>query len=184
MGRKQISTKTRFDVFKRDAFACQYCGKSTPAVILEIDHIHPIREGGSNHIDNLVTACFDCNRGKGGRELSQIPETFEIKAERMREKELQYSEFKKLQDKIEKRLASEIKLIGTLYCDYFPGYEMKDHFLLSSVRGFIEKLGFNEVAASLHKAVSKTEHRDQSIKYFCGICWNKIKNGVDYSPFK
>lgn len=62
--RKNISKKNRFEVFKRDAFKCQYCGKSSPDVILEVDHIKPVSEGGSNDITNLITACFDCNRGK------------------------------------------------------------------------------------------------------------------------
>lgn len=34
-----ISKRVRFDVFKRDSFKCQYCGKSAPDVILEVDHI-------------------------------------------------------------------------------------------------------------------------------------------------
>lgn len=67
--RKKISQKNRFEVFKRDAFSCQYCGKSAPNVILEVDHIKPISKGGDNNIINLVTSCFDCNRGKGSKEL-------------------------------------------------------------------------------------------------------------------
>lgn len=63
--RKKISKKTRFEVFKRDRFTCQYCGRKAPNVLLEIDHIKPVAEGGKNDILNLITACFDCNRGKG-----------------------------------------------------------------------------------------------------------------------
>lgn len=70
MERKSISKKTRFEVFKRDLFTCQYCGSKAPDSILEIDHIKPISKGGSDDILNLITSCFDCNRGKGKRELS------------------------------------------------------------------------------------------------------------------
>lgn len=42
-----------------------------PDVILELDHIKPVASGGNNGIMNLVTSCFDCNRGKGKRELSE-----------------------------------------------------------------------------------------------------------------
>ncbi|MBT2215868.1 HNH endonuclease [Virgibacillus dakarensis] len=62
--RKSLSKKMRFEVFKRDSFKCQYCGKSSPDVTLEVDHIKPVSEGGTNDITNLITACFDCNRGK------------------------------------------------------------------------------------------------------------------------
>lgn len=68
--RKPLSKKLRFEVFKRDKFTCQYCGRSAPDVILEVDHIMPVKEGGTNDIMNLVTACKECNRGKGARELS------------------------------------------------------------------------------------------------------------------
>lgn len=69
-GRKSIGKKTRFEVFKRDSFKCQYCGNEAPNVLLEIDHIVPVKEGGKNSLTNLITSCFDCNRGKGRRKLS------------------------------------------------------------------------------------------------------------------
>lgn len=68
--RKPIGKKLRFEVFKRDSFTCQYCGKIAPDVILEVDHIVPVAEGGTNDIINLITACFECNRGKGATGLS------------------------------------------------------------------------------------------------------------------
>lgn len=67
--RKAISKKVRFEIFKRDSFTCQYCGKSAPDVILNVDHINPVAAGGANEVLNLVTSCFDCNSGKGARAL-------------------------------------------------------------------------------------------------------------------
>ena len=71
MARKTISKKTRFEVFKRDSFTCQYCGRKAPDVVLEVDHINPVSKGGENAILNYVTSCFDCNRGKGNKTLSE-----------------------------------------------------------------------------------------------------------------
>jgi hypothetical protein len=68
--RKPLSKKIRFEVFKRDSFCCQYCGESAPKVILHIDHVIPVCEGGSDEIMNLVTSCIDCNQGKSGRKIS------------------------------------------------------------------------------------------------------------------
>ncbi len=68
--RSTISKKTRFEVFKRDSFTCQYCGASAPAVVLQIDHIQPVSKDGDNDILNLITSCFDCNAGKKDRLLS------------------------------------------------------------------------------------------------------------------
>ena len=68
--RKSLSKKLRFEVFKRDSFTCQYCGKVAPNVILEVDHIEPVSKGGSNDLLNLITSCYDCNRGKTNIELN------------------------------------------------------------------------------------------------------------------
>ena len=65
--RNNISSKLRFEVFRRDKFVCQYCGACGPNVELEIDHIIPVSRGGTDDKDNLKTACFDCNRGKGDK---------------------------------------------------------------------------------------------------------------------
>ncbi len=59
-----IGNKTRFKVFKRDNFTCQYCGKKSPKVQLEVDHINPKDKGVLDKIDNLITSCIECNRGK------------------------------------------------------------------------------------------------------------------------
>jgi hypothetical protein len=67
--RQSISKKVRFEVFKRDSFTCQYCGAKAPDVVLQVDHIQPVAEDGLSDILNLVTACFDCNSGKGARRL-------------------------------------------------------------------------------------------------------------------
>ncbi|MFP5513313.1 MAG: HNH endonuclease [Alphaproteobacteria bacterium] len=67
--RKPMSRTVRFEVFKRDKFTCQYCGKKAPDVVLHVDHIHPVAEGGTNEMMNLISACADCNGGKGARLL-------------------------------------------------------------------------------------------------------------------
>lgn len=61
MGRTQ-----RFRIFNRDGFRCKYCGRrgSDEAVQLEVDHVVPRSRGGLDEDSNLVTSCFDCNRGK------------------------------------------------------------------------------------------------------------------------
>lgn len=68
--RTPLTKKVRFEVFKRDAFTCQYCGAKAPDSILHVDHIEPIKEGGSNNILNLITSCDSCNAGKGAVRLS------------------------------------------------------------------------------------------------------------------
>ena len=61
-GRKTLSVRKRFLVFKRDRYKCRVCGRS--GVELEVDHKVPVAQGGSDALGNLQTLCFDCNRGK------------------------------------------------------------------------------------------------------------------------
>jgi len=65
-----ITVRVRFEVFKRDEFTCGYCGRKSPHVVLEVDHIVPIAAGGTDDPINLKTSCWDCNRGKSDKPLS------------------------------------------------------------------------------------------------------------------
>ncbi len=62
--RPVIPAKKRFLVFQRDLFTCRICRHS--GVALEVDHVVPVCQGGSDRLDNLQTLCVPCNRGKGG----------------------------------------------------------------------------------------------------------------------
>jgi 5-methylcytosine-specific restriction endonuclease McrA len=55
---------TRFNLFLRDAFTCQYCGSTDD---LTFDHVIPRSRGGRTTWENIVTACAPCNLTKGGR---------------------------------------------------------------------------------------------------------------------
>lgn len=56
---------TRFNVFLRDSFACQYCGDDFPTHELTFDHVVPRSRGGRTTWENVVTACSACNLRKG-----------------------------------------------------------------------------------------------------------------------
>jgi len=58
--------KVRFEIFKRDNFQCQYCGRNPKQdkCKLQIDHIIPRIKGGTNEINNFITSCEECNLGK------------------------------------------------------------------------------------------------------------------------
>lgn len=59
---------TRFNVFLRDGFVCQYC--SSPSE-LTFDHVVPRSKGGRTTWENIVAACSPCNLRKGGRTPAQ-----------------------------------------------------------------------------------------------------------------
>jgi 5-methylcytosine-specific restriction endonuclease McrA len=67
---------TRFNVFLRDSFTCQYCNSRRATQELTFDHVIPRAKGGRTSWENVVTACGPCNLRKGSkmpREINMIP---------------------------------------------------------------------------------------------------------------
>ncbi len=63
---------TRFNVFLRDNFTCQYCEVKKTASDLTFDHIIPRSKGGKTSWKNVVSSCKDCNFRKGNKTLEEI----------------------------------------------------------------------------------------------------------------
>jgi 5-methylcytosine-specific restriction endonuclease McrA len=59
---------TRYNVFLRDKFSCQYCGARHD---LTFDHVVPVSQGGKSTWQNILTACAPCNLRKGGKTPQQ-----------------------------------------------------------------------------------------------------------------
>lgn len=146
MARKSLGKKIRFEVFKRDSFKCQYCGRSAPDVVLEADHIHPVSAGGEDDIINLITACFDCNSGKSDRLLSddsvlakQRDQLQDLQERREQlEMMIQWKEgLSKLDDETTDRLIEH-------WIDLAPGWRPTDE-AIREFKKIVKKFGASEV---------------------------------------
>lgn len=74
--RVRIPADLRFTVLRRDGFMCRYCGARPVQSELTVDHIVSVADGGPlTATTNLITACHDCNGGKGRLSLdpAEIP---------------------------------------------------------------------------------------------------------------
>ncbi|HPH64433.1 MAG TPA: HNH endonuclease [Kofleriaceae bacterium] len=58
---------SRVNIYARDGYRCQYCGRKTSVAELTYDHVVPRSQGGGTSWTNIVTCCYLCNRKKGGR---------------------------------------------------------------------------------------------------------------------
>lgn len=148
MDRKPISKKLRFEVFKRDNFTCQYCGRMAPYVILEVDHIKPVCKGGENDILNLITSCKDCNMGKGKSKLCEndvLKKTREnLKEISIRKQQIEMMmQWKEELNSIEDYQVSEIETILKMCCDLQLSDQCKSY-----LKKCIKKYGFEEVYTS------------------------------------
>jgi hypothetical protein len=175
-----ITKKVRFEVFKRDGFKCAYCGKSPPQITLEVDHIDPKSKGGKDDINNLITACFDCNRGKKNIPLTKAPLKLSENLEVLKEQEEQIKEYRKFVKKIEMRVNKDIEEINSIYSQSFPGWAFSDRFKQVSLKRFLNLLPKEEIKESLELAIARMKNKDKVISYFCGICWHKIKGTKPY----
>jgi len=74
MGRNPVFT--RFNVFLRDRWSCQYCGDVFKTQELTFDHVIPRSRGGRTNWENIVAACQCCNTRKGNHmphEVNMFP---------------------------------------------------------------------------------------------------------------
>lgn len=175
--REAISKKRRFDVFKRDGFACQYCGATPPGVLLHVDHINPVALGGKSGIDNLITACEPCNLGKGARALSDVPPSLVEKAERAKEREAQIIAYNDALSAAAKRIDEDSWDVAAIFMEAHCRTSIRKDYR-RSIKTFLEKLPKQEVVDAMDRALGMAKGHDGTFRYFCGICWNKIKEGA------
>lgn len=173
--RKAISKRLRFEVFKRDEFVCQYCGAHPPETILHIDHMDPVVAGGTNDIDNLVTACDACNLGKGARLLTAVPESLANKGARIAEAEDQLIGYQEIMRGRAARIEEEAwEIAERLYPGSGKrGFNSRD---LLTIKKFIGRLGLFGVLEMADVALGKKPWRGAALfRYFCGCCWRCIR---------
>jgi hypothetical protein len=175
--RVPLGKKLRFEVFKRDGFTCVYCGGQPPKVVLHCDHVVAVANGGTNDIDNLVTACDACNLGKGARELTAVPLSIEEKTAILREREDQIAAFN---DLISEKLA-RIELTAWAVADVFIDSWRDDGIRrdwFASIERFADRLSLDDLLMAANRAVTKQpRNKSAAFSYFCGICWKLIKDG-------
>jgi hypothetical protein len=157
--RKSLSQKIRFEVFKRDNFKCQYCGKCAPDVVLEVDHIKPVSKGGTNDITNLITSCKDCNRGKTNIELDDhsVVKKQRVQMEELNERRNQLEMMMQWRDELDSLKQTEIEIFNKKVIE-FLGVGLTDIGKKEAKKN-IKKFGISLMLDSLEKSV------DQYIKF-------------------
>lgn len=181
-----VSTRTRFEVFKRDRFTCQYCGQTPPAIILHCDHILALSNGGGSEMDNLVTSCASCNLGKSNVpiDVANSPILIDISERRDRLEQLKaYESFLAEECETFDRWVEELliqweKLSGKdvsgdtfFYC---PKMER-------SLYRFLRLLPVSEIKEAMGIAFDKIPYGSQTERYFYGVLWKKVRDKEKFS---
>lgn len=179
--RRSVNRGTRFDVFRRDGFTCRYCGQRPPGVVLELDHIHPIKKGGTNDPLNLITSCYDCNRGKAAKVITDKapkPDADLLFLETQQE----IAEMRRYQKALAERDATLTSVVGSLQdlwnkesgLDWMPA----EHTLRRLLRMYsIDMIGpaLVDVAGKVSGGYI-TDEGNQWLRYLYAVCRNMAKS--------
>ena len=184
-----LSVRTRFEVFKRDRFTCAYCGRTPPEVLLHVDHIIPKADGGPDDVENLITACKDCNLGKGavplGNTLHPGPS-----ADELQERILQAKAYLELMSEVRDIRDQLVDLVNLAWAKAWGGgiveresgtvYEMPNEGYWPdqrTVRNLLRKLPLEALYEAIDITAARFPYKASydSTKYFYGVCWRMVR---------
>ena len=176
MKRKSIPKKTRFEVFKRDSFTCQYCGRKSPDVLLVIDHIKPVSKGGTNDILNFITSCRDCNAGKSNRQLADTTildkqrQQLEDLQERKEQIEMMFEWQKGLLD-LDNQVVTKL---STFWSEQVPGFSLNENGI-KGLKRLKDKFEVDEIMNAMKIATEYLEYvNGKPTKESVEIAWKKV----------
>jgi len=177
--RKSLSKKTRFEVFKRDSFKCQYCGCSAPEVVLVVDHIDPLSKDGADEMVNYITACHACNSGKSDRKLDDSTTLQKQKA--------QLDELNERREQLEMMMQwrTGLREIGDLQLDEATeawrsgavGWSLNDKGK-KEMKAHVKKYGLNAVLDGIEVAITQyiavDPETNKATAESVGKAWQKL----------
>lgn len=164
-----VSKRLRFEILKRDGFRCKYCGRTAVSIALEVDHVVPVSEEGTDDPENLITACFECNRGKGPVPLdeSQIQEASPLEAAK------EHAEQIRAYLAAQKEIAAARQEVADHLGESWRGCvgEQPPHYFAVALRGLADRYPLE----TLQEAIEATGRRGvegtpvSRVKYFYGV---------------
>jgi hypothetical protein len=170
MNRIAIGKSARFEVFDRDKFTCQYCGRCPPEVQLVIDHIIPVSKGGGNEPENLRTSCAACNAGKSNKPIGATANNQDSK--RRAQEALEAVDTAKAFAKASKARDDLRARVGAFACSCLN----TESCMKSTITSLVSALDYQPIETVMkwfEAAVRKTTvgdwtHEENAMKYFHG----------------
>lgn len=177
-----VSKSLRFEILRRDGHTCRYCGAKAPDARLAVDHVIPVSLGGSDAADNLVTACSDCNSGKG----STPPDaSLVVEVQQSQEKYELALALAGLRMEIERQeVEGLVSEFYDVWCEAMPAFAQpgEGDFPLperlgQTLKTFLSKgLTWEVLVTCVDIAADATHVAQRSrFRYFCGVCNGKIR---------
>ena len=156
------------------------CGKKPPQVILHVDHIVAVANGGTNNRENLATSCSDCNFGKSSIPLGQVTESLSERLKREVEIAKQMRQYNKWLEKL--NAEREVDFLKVSDAIILAEGDNPNEFVISgsrasTVRLLLKRMPRQSIVEAVSIADSKFSFKSnphRAFKYFCGVCWRTI----------
>lgn len=169
-----VSRRLRFEVLRRDGYACRYCGSKAPEVELTVDHVVPVALGGSDEPSNLVAACRDCNAGK-----SSVPADSRLVAD-VEQDALRWARAMSLAAEKQAKSRLELEVQYEAFVAHWPDDTDPTCFgapstWRESVERFLSSgLSQEELAECVGVALRSPARNGNVWRYFCGVAWRRL----------
>ncbi len=176
-----LSKRLRYEVMRRDAFTCRYCGGGAPEVELTVDHVQPTTLGGSDEASNLVTACASCNAGKS----SSAPDAPIVDG--VSDDALRWARAMQLaadvSGKERKRIALEVQEFDVWWCEWRDGSDEplpRPTGWEQSVEMWVRAgISVADLVDGIRIAMAKQMPNVRVWRYFCGVIWRRLEARQD-----
>lgn len=176
--RQPISKRVRFEVFKRDSFKCQYCGKFAPEAVLHVDHISPVSKGGTADILNLITSCADCNSGKSDIPLSDNSaiQKQRVQLEELNERREQLEMLLEWREGLQDITDQAVTAIAEAWEGAAVGFHLNERGL-QGARRYLAQHGLNAILDAIEVAKNnyiKLDNEGKATQESVEIGWRKV----------
>lgn len=175
-----ISQRLRFEILRRDGFRCRYCGTTADQGELHVDHVVPQSLDGDSSPGNLATSCQSCNSGKSST-LIDGPTVSDVTAASLAWAEAIEDARRQAAREDEERSRDAIGFLVHITMEWdeqiysyedLPG-DADESLLLFRRRG----LDVEELTKAIHVTAKRDDiPRSAKWSYFCGVCWNMIRD--------
>lgn len=179
--RSSLGNSKRFDIFHRDGFTCMYCGRKPPEVTLQIDHIHPVAEGGDDDETNLVTSCKECNAGKRTKLLQNAPQPLADMADEIEEQEQQLQRYANIAWVKRKRVRDQAAIV----CEWLLGEELDYwHPYMIQFRVLLGRMALPDLLPICDTVLSKpyVQTKEHRFRYFMKVAYVELYGDSERPP--
>lgn len=175
--RRPIAKRLRYEVLRRDNHTCRYCGAKAPDATLTVDHVMPVALGGDNEPGNLVTACADCNAGKS----SAAPDAPIV--ENVADDALRWAKAMEKAAEVQGAAQREFDQYETEIMSHWDTFKLNGDEVYpapadwkNSLRNFqAAGLTVDDCRELIDVAMKSRVYPNKTWRYFCGCCWNRIR---------